>query len=105
MIETAELNKMMDEMPILHPVIYKSGAFNLYLEKLNGMHIIHIKINRFSHTVFKKILKVLSKLKGAYGADLYASGVDRATIKLMDKLGFKLDFDKLMKFAKEEDID
>jgi len=25
--------------------------------------------------------------------------------KLMDKLGFKLDFDKLMKFAKEEDID
>ena len=88
MIETAELNKMMEEMPILHPVVYKSGAFNLYLEKLNGMHIMHIKIKRFSHTVFKKILKILAKLKGAYGADLYAYGVDPATIKLMDRLGF-----------------
>ena len=89
MIETARLKEMLNTEPILHPLIYKSASFNYYMEKINDLNVIHIKVNRFSHNIYKKMLKTLSKIQKSYGTPIYAYGVDKTTNKLMKMAGFK----------------
>ena len=75
-------------MKAIHPIIYKCNDFIFYLEEWNGLNLLHVKIIKFSHNIFKKGKKVIYDLLKTYKT-LHGYGEDKETVRLMEMVGFK----------------
>ena len=77
----------MIETPI-HPIAFKCKDFVFYVEEYEGIHLLHLKINRFSPSIFKKMKKNAHKIAKRYGI-IFGYGEEKSTYKLMEMAGFK----------------
>ena len=71
-----------------HNIVFKCSAFTYYFEEWQGLTFVHIKINKFSHNIYKKMVKTIRKLQKDYKVDLFGYGEDESTYKLMKMAGF-----------------
>jgi len=75
-------------MTIIHNKIYECDEFTFYLEIWEGLPVLHMRLRKFSHNIFKKQCKIVKNL-AQYLSGIYAYSEEDSTDRLLRMAGFK----------------